>query len=65
MNKEQYDDIVECLSQERLHSYKQNSKDENPKIIDHYIYNLLENQKLYPPLHILEVIFRKVLPGLL
>ena len=58
MNKEQYDDIVECLSQERLHSYKQNSEDENPKIIDHYIYNLLENQKLYPPLHILEVVFR-------
>ena len=58
MNKEQYDDIVECLSQERLHSYKQNSEDKDPQIIDHYIYNLLENQKLYAPLHILEVIFR-------
>lgn len=58
MNKEQYDDIMECLSHERLYSYKSSSQDQNPEIIDNYIYNLLENQKIYAPLHILEVIFR-------
>ncbi|MES2614523.1 MAG: hypothetical protein V4591_03810 [Bdellovibrionota bacterium] len=58
MNKEQYSDVIESLSRERLHSYKQNSEDTDHEILGHYLYNLLENQKLYPPLHILEIIFR-------
>ncbi|RDB35163.1 MAG: hypothetical protein DCC88_11640, partial [Spirobacillus cienkowskii] len=54
MEQKEFDEIIECISEPRLSSYK----NESNIIIENYIEIIQKSQQIYPALHIIEVIFR-------
>jgi hypothetical protein len=51
-------EICLCLSEARLNAYRQEVSDTPQQLLERYKANLDACQKLYPPLHILEIILR-------
>ena len=52
MDQKEIDEIVKCISEPRLSKYKKEGE------LEEYVEIILKNQKIYPALHIMEVIFR-------
>ncbi|WP_338637123.1 hypothetical protein [Spirobacillus cienkowskii] len=53
MEQKEFDEIIECISEPRFSSYK----NESNVIIENYIEIIKKSQKIYHALHIIEVIF--------
>jgi hypothetical protein len=59
MEQKEFDEIIACISEPRLSSYK----NESNIIIENYIEIIQKSQQIYPALHIIEVIFRNKVHG--
>jgi hypothetical protein len=59
MKQKEFDEIIACISEPRLSSYK----NESNIIIENYIEIIQKSQQIYPALHIIEVIFRNKVHG--